>query len=621
MNFPTRSSSIVGLDIGSATVKALLFNCRGKSIQLERAELFNAREEGILGDEELYEAIRDWLRSLGLERKAFAVGMPQYLSTTLVRDLPEVKHGALENLVRMEAKQLAGLSDEAFILDFQSLPPGGGRKHPVLMALCRESAVRERLQRLQDVGLQVDELAMTGLAMTNAYAHLQPDAARSKQLTLLLDLGYDNATAAVWYAGQPLFMASLLFAGERFEQALAAKDNKDSSFADIQLEDEAPQSPFIAAARLLENEIHATVEHWRNQEGPELADKTIENVLLCGGASRLGGLAAWLQNRLECPVDHLGPIVDGQLRPELSVAYGLGVQGAKHADLQLTALPQNKRWQKKRLERVPFLLAALLLFTFSGLGLELSSWYRDARALAKLAAINSQLDQCGMLVSRLESTRASLQSQESKLIPLVAAGNQASRIVKVLDELGKTRREDDWLVYLGDEHSFQTTRAAAVSQRNQRQNVGASSKAAPSGGASSMFGGTSSASRTGQPADKAFSGEFPLRSLPANYRYADAFIAAGYTQRQEQEQVYESVRGLVQTLNQNDFFDRVDILPEVDCDGREDIFSPWVEYNKRLTANNGRHSYRSFTLRLPFADNHVRAPEPVVEAKKGGRRP
>lgn len=617
MNMPVKT--IIGLDIGCASVKALVFSGSGKKAQLLSAEVFNASAEGILSDDELYSSIRDWLQSHGMASGRVTVGMPQYLTTTLVRDLPGVNHTALENLVRMEAKQLAGLSDEAFVLDFQPLPAGGGRNHPVLMALCRESAVRERLGRMQAVGLRVDDLAMTGLAMVNAFAHLQPDAAQAKSPTLLLDLGHDNATAAVWYAGQPLFLASLLFAGERFEQALAAKDHQGGSLAEINLAEEAPHSPFIAAARLLENEIHATVEHWRNQEVPELSDKPIEKVLLCGGASRLNGLAEWLQNRLECPVEHLGPQLDGKIRPELTVAYGLALQGASCAPLKLTLLPQDTRWRKKRLERVPFLAVALLLFALAGFGLELACWRRGAEVLAKLTTVNSQLDQCGLLVSRLESTRATLQSQESKLVPLVAAGNQANRIAMVIAELGRTRGDNDWLVYLGDEMSFQATRAAAVAQRTQRKTTSASAIQSPAAATGAMFGTPTAAAKAGQTANALLATEFPNRCLPAESKYTEAFIAAGYTQRQEEEQVYESVRELVQTLNQNGRFDRVDILPEVDCDGREDIFAPWLDYNKRLAAQNGPVSYRNFTIRMPFAERHVRPPMPPAP-KKGGRR-
>lgn len=616
MKMPVKK--IVGLDVGSASVKAVVFHCSGKKVQLESAEVFNARDEGILSDDELYSSIRDWLKSRGLDRSRITLGMPQYLTTTLVRDLPGVNRSALENLVRMEAKQLAGLSDEAFVLDFQALPAGGGRNHPVLMALCRENAVRERLEYMRSAALQVDDLAMTGLAMVNAFAHLQPDAAQANTPTLLLDLGHDNATAAVWYAGQALFMASLLFAGERFEQALNAKNRKGATLAEVDLADEAPQSPFIAAARMLENEIHAAVEHWRNQEVPELADKPIEKVLLCGGASRLKGLADWLQDRLECPVEHLGPTLDGQLRPELTVAYGLGLQGASRVPIKLTLLPEEIRRRKKRLARAPFLAAGLLLFALTGFGLELAYWRRSANLLAKLTTINSQLDQCGLLVSRLESTRAALQSQESRLIPLVTAANQASRIAMAFAELGRTRGENDWLVYLGDELSFQATRAAVVAQRGQRvtSSIGAAPPAVAPGG---MFAAPAATGR-GQAPEQPLSDEFPKRCLPGEVKHTEAFIAAGYTERQEQEQVYESVRGLVQTLNQSGRFDRVDILPEADCDGREDIFAPWLEYNKRLAAASGSKGYRNFTIRMPFAERHIRPSAAPPAPTKGGRR-
>lgn len=603
---------MIGLDIGSACVKVIVCERRGRALQLLGGEVLNAREEGILNDAELYDSIREWLQTHGLGGCHAAVGMPQYLTTTLVRDLPAVDHHQLAGMVQLETRQLAGLSDESFVQDFQSLPPGGGRKHPVLLAICLESAIRDRLRHMDAIGLPVDELSMTGLAMINAFTQLQPGAFACPKPTLLLDLGRDNATAAIWFAGQPLFIGSLLFAGERFEQALAAKGRRGASLNEVNLADEAPHSPFVEAARLLENEIHGAVEHWRNQENAELANQPIDKVFLCGGASRLRGLSQWLQNRLECPVELLGPEMAGVVRPEMTVAYGLALQGCGQAELRLSMLPPAMRWQKKRLQRWPFLAAALALVALLGFALEGICWRGNARAITTLNGVQRQLDQCGLLASRLESSLNALQVQESKLIPLVAMGNQADRIAAALAALGQARGEKDWIVYLGDELSFQTTRAAAIAKRTQRQAAGPNRGAAAPAG---MFG--SAVATKGAP-EKAFSSEFPRRALPVDFRYPDAYIAAGYAPRQE-DHVYESVRNLIGKLSESGTFAKVDILPEVECDGREDIFLPWLDYLRRQPGGRERLQYRDFTIRMPFAARLVQPPAPAPEKKKGGR--
>ena len=199
---------------------------------------------------------------------------------------------------------LASLSDEAFVHDYQPLPAGCGRQQPVLIGLCREQTLRERLRLCADVGLRHDGLAMTGLAMVSAYCWCHPEAAHAPQPVLLLDLGKDNSTAVVLAGGQPLFIGSLLFNAERFQQALAtrhgaSKYDEKPSPERVNLLDEAPNSALLVAARQLETEIHNAVEHWRNQEQAEMASALIEQVYVCGGGSLLGGLDAWLADRLE----------------------------------------------------------------------------------------------------------------------------------------------------------------------------------------------------------------------------------------------------------------------------------------------------------------------------------
>ncbi len=595
----------LGLDIGSSGPKAVVLRRRGKVVELTAAEKLDIAEEGILTEKELYQSVRDWLQSRGWGKAQLVLGVPQYLSTTLVSDFPVAQAAALSGVVDYEARQLASLSDEAFVHDYQPLPAGCGRQRPVLIGLCREQTLRERLRLCAEAGLRHDGLAMTGLVMVSAYCWCHPETARSPRPVLLLDLGKDNSTAVVFAGGQPLFVGSLLFSAERFQQAMAARpgaskyDEKPSP-ARVNLSDEAPHSALLAAARQLETEIHNAVEHWRNQEQAEMASVPIEQVYVCGGGSQLGGLDAWLADRLESQVGVFGPLVGGVRRPEFAVALGLALQAAGEAEFRLSLLPADVAWRLQRERRWPWLAAALALVAIVLAGLEASWWRRSSRELAAHQVRIEQLSQCGNDINGIEQLQSRRWQLEAELLPLVVTGNQARRAAAAVGLLGQSCADDDWFIYLADEASYHA-------KRESGGKLSAPRPPAPAAPAAGMFGATA------EPAlgDRAASGEFPVLLSVFGLPCSHAYVAAGYTPLQA-EQPFEPIRNLVRKLNAGPEFRGVDQLSEQDRMGREDIFRPWVAFFQKLP----EAQFKSFSFRLPLAAPDVR-PLPVAAEEMG----
>jgi len=93
----------------------------------------DARAEGIIDDVELRHSVAEWLRQIGWASRELSLGLPQYLTTTQVSDFPPDVTDGLDEMVAYETRQLAGLSEESFIHDYQVMGPRYGRKNPVLI--------------------------------------------------------------------------------------------------------------------------------------------------------------------------------------------------------------------------------------------------------------------------------------------------------------------------------------------------------------------------------------------------------------------------------------------------------------------------------------------------------
>ena len=73
-------------------------------------------------------------------------------------------------------------------------------------------------------------------------------------------------------------------------------------------------------------------------------------------------------------------------------------------------------------------------------------------------------------------------------------------------------------------------------------------------------------------------------------------IVAGYTPF-TRDRRYELIKEIVKNLNDADTFSNVDLLPEAERVGREDVFDQWRAFLEGFEDK----SYTEFTLRVPFA--------------------
>jgi type IV pilus assembly protein PilM len=597
----------LGLDLGSACFKSVVLGLHEGKPVLVRQHCLGLRTQGILNEADLNAAAADWLQRTECAGLPAAVGLPQFLSTTQLIDFPPgTGEAGLDEMVAFETRQLAGLSDEEFVHDYHALPPGFGRRNPVLIGICRESVIRERMAALQQAGIAVPRLAMNGIAAVNSLLHLHPETRRGQEPILLVDIGQENSTAVILAAGQPLFVGSLLFGAEKLVKAVMAREDlqeaaAEAHLATVDLMEESPRSALVQATRKLLAEIEDAVAHWRAQERQELNEVPLGGVWLCGGAAKLPGLGPYLSDVLHCPVQVFGPPdpQSGRPMPEMVVAFGLALQALNAATVAIDLTPADVRDRAHRLKRFGFLVAACVLLTALLAGALLRSTL-DARAeLAVIHAEMVELEACEKLIPRLEEARRGMDRYEAALVPLVQAGNRGRRFVEALDALATVCGEKDWLVYLGDEGSYKENAVVTDPRAPAAQTPPDALGAFPGGEQHPVVGATLVAP------------EFPTRRLARQAPGTPSLIAAGYTPKRR-DQPWEATRDMIDKLCNLGPYSKVELLLEVERIGRAEIFEPWVQYH---AAQPGA-LYAPFSLRLTLA-----APDVTAVVKPGGPTP
>lgn len=575
----------LGLDVGASSAKAVVLDSTGA---ICGSGVLDMRAEGILNDAEMYGSVAEWLDNEKWRKCKIAAGLPQYMTTTLMRNYPEkLPVKAIRFQLEGEASQVAALSDEAMLQNSCILGKTSIRSNSVVISIAREQNVRDRLSTMAVAGIEAEEIVPGGIAMSNAFYHLHPELVDSKAPVLLLEFGHENSTAIVLAGGQPLFISSLLFSAEKINEIIkrrGAEHNmkmEERDMRSIDLAVENSHSSVMEAIFLLENEIHSFLESWRAQETEDLAQTPVEQVYVCGGLAQMKGLVQWLTERLEVPVQLLAPEVDGVLRPELTLAFGLALQFTGKARLSVTLLPLDIRSRRLRMRNWPLLLASIVLLALVFAVIDFHKYLQGVEQMAKVKMQKKELETCTKEISAILDLQRALKFREMSLAPLIVAGNQHSHLCAIIDAMSGAKAEKDWFVYLADEASYQMRRVSS----------GGSLKRRPAN-APNLFSQESSA----MIGDIAGRDEFPLRYDAEQMSSTLSYIAAGYTPQVPNEP-FKPVRDILRKMEDTGIFVRTDILAESERIGREDIFQPWIAFLKKVP---GGQFNRSFTVRLPL---------------------
>lgn len=588
----------IGIDIGSVSTKAVVVRVENKQLRIAAAETLDTGAEGILNESELYTSVAHWLREAHWAAGSQTVGLPQYLATTQITDFPAIVQDNLEEMVRFETQQLAGLSDESFVHDFQILPPGQGRRNPILIGLCRESVIRERIQALTTAGLQPASLGMNGLASLNALLFLQPELREDSQPHVLLDIGQDTTTIVVFCGIRPLYTGTLDFGSRLLTEALLERAGGDLHKAEerkreLDVNDVGPTSPVRELLRRLDGEFENALDHWRAQQPAEFAKEPCKAIWLCGGGARQRGLSEYLAERYECQVTRFGPPAPGQgdtPMPEYAAALGLALLGAESAGIGICLMPGERKWALHRHRRLPWLAAAFVLAALALAILVATAFARLHRQLAVQAAYGEELSTCDQSITRIRRMQAGILAHEAQIVPLVEKGNRAPRFLECLDDLAGLNEPGGWFAYLGDELAYEAGKQTPKDSPRRPP---------PSAG---IFGDIRTAGDL--PA------EFPELVLALDTPRLEALILVAYTPFVVTEP-HGALTRLKAKLDQIKRYRQVDSLPPLQQMGRKDIVAPWDAFLK----GNPDISYTSFTLRLPFVALPVRVSKPEPPAR------
>ncbi|MFO0879653.1 MAG: type IV pilus assembly protein PilM [Gemmataceae bacterium] len=462
-----------GIDLGQCALKALrLQEIDG---QLQATAFDYVEYPKILSqpdadpDELTREALTKFLSQNNLRGDIVAIAVPGQSGLARFVKLPPVEEKKIADIVKFEAKQQIPFNLDEVVWDFQKLGAsnvvdGFALETEIGLFAMKRDMINKYLQHFKEVGVEVHVIQMAPLALCNfvAYDLLNKEAdtpIEGKQpCVVALDLGTDSSNLVVTDGGKIIWQRPIPLGGNHFTRALT-KDMKLTFAKAEHLKRNATKSGATELKKILGSlkpvlndfvgEVQRSLGYFTNTH----RDAQVEYMIGLGNAFRLPGMQKFLAEKLQLDVRKLekmtrissdvvtsSPIFNENIL-SFGVAYGLCVQGLKHARLITNLLPSEIRLERLIRSKKPYAVAgaALLLLGLGGVALGNFLDQRPYTAPAVEQAIKKATDTAGRasaMQRAFETAKSDAQKEEEAVKSIVAGQAERLNWMHLLQFLG-----------------------------------------------------------------------------------------------------------------------------------------------------------------------------------------
>jgi type IV pilus assembly protein PilM len=351
LSFFRTQRPLVGLDIGSSSVKAVELKPAGKGFKVaafatEPVPPDAIVDGAIIDGAAVAESIRRLFAGRAFKAKEVAASLSGNAVIVKKISLPVMTESELAESIHWEAEQYIPFDIQDVNLDYQILDGGGDGRGTmeVLLVAAKKEKIGDYTGVIAQAGRSAVVVDVDAFALQNAYEvnyGVAPDA-----VVVLLNAGASAINVNIVVGEQSVFTRDISLGGNAYTEAVqkelnlpfdAAEDAKKGLPVEG-VEFEEVRTVLRATTENVLLEIQKTFDFFKTTTTG--ADR-IDRVMLCGGASRIDGFAEALEERFGAPVERLDPFKlieldakrlgveqPGEIAATAAVAVGLALRRA-----------------------------------------------------------------------------------------------------------------------------------------------------------------------------------------------------------------------------------------------------------------------------------------------------
>ena len=343
------NKSMVGVDIGSSSVKAVELRGKGGDFQLLSLGYEGLQPDSVV-DGQIMElnavstAIGNIFNEHKIKTTQVAAGVNGH--SVIVKNivLPQMTEDELQESFAWHAEEHIPFDISDVNLDYHVTGSTPDEIH-VLMAACKRDKVANLKQTIQLAGKQPAVIDVDAFALQNCY-ELNYDP-QPGHIVALLNIGASTTNINILNGVRSVFTRDATFGGNQYTSLLQKElgltfDQAERVKRGMPLPDDVEHreiEPILdTVSDILALEIQKTMDFYRATV--EDGESAVQQILVSGGGSKLKGLVEFLSKRFEIPVEMFDPFrkirVDSrgfdpeymrEIVPEMAIAVGLALRG------------------------------------------------------------------------------------------------------------------------------------------------------------------------------------------------------------------------------------------------------------------------------------------------------
>ncbi|MEQ1934685.1 MAG: type IV pilus assembly protein PilM [Fimbriimonadaceae bacterium] len=322
---PFAKTSYVGVDVGHHNIKVAQLEKTSGGFRVSKYGTcptpVDAVKDGIVVDTaSAGAALKQLLRATDIRATIAVVAVSGGSVVVRPARVPKMNEATLRKSIKFEAGRYVPTSAEDSFIEFEIIGDADDMQMDVLIVAAPREAVESRIAVCDFAGLEVDCVDLEPFAAYRSLIESDPNGDWHNKTIALVDIGGSATNLSVVAGGIFAMARSLPHGGQTLTEALKtyfrlSTEDAESGKAQLdlrELTDDTPkENPPLRVVQPhiddLVREIRRSLNYFQSggaEGGPQ--GKAVETVVLCGGGSKLPGIAEYLSHKLGMPAVSLG---------------------------------------------------------------------------------------------------------------------------------------------------------------------------------------------------------------------------------------------------------------------------------------------------------------------------
>ncbi len=326
----TSAPPLVGVDIGSSSIKVLQLGQSGTDYRVEAFALETVPEgavsEGTISDPDaVAEAVKRAVKRSGAKARQCAMAVSGAAVITKIINLSsDLSEDDIEAQIEVEANQYIPYPREEVSLDFEVLGPSPRNAElvEILLAASKTEHVDMRREVAELAGLDIRVVDVESFAIGNAFDLVRKRAGIDENETIgVLNMGSTASTLIALRGNRSIYSREHSFGGQQLIEECMRRYGMDQEQASFLQRGEAPPAGF--EDELLEPFSQSVIQQISRalQFYSSSSDYSgINTLFLTGGAAATPGLAEALGDEVGISCELADPLQGMRLAPSVNVS-------------------------------------------------------------------------------------------------------------------------------------------------------------------------------------------------------------------------------------------------------------------------------------------------------------